>query len=210
MGLFDFFKKKNVNYGTRIESYSHAVDYWRTRREAPFVMYVFNSSADAKTALLELPYIHKDSNSDNLICDYTFNFGYYGTPLKKWEAFVSGSSLTHEMWEQLHIAFKKHNGERKNDFEPEKIAEVHNASKGNAQNVMFVRDEYVPGNTIKEKMEFESKGIYKYEYKVHKATNKEDAMAFLNLQKVTKKSFYIVVETPEGTFGRDIDGIYEE
>ena len=99
------------------------------------------------------------------------------------------------MWEQLHIVFKKHNGVRKNDLEPEKTTKAPCVSKGNANKVVFSREE-------------EARGQFKY--KIYKAQNKDDAIAFLSLQKVTKKMFYIVVETPEGNFGRDVDGIYEE
>jgi hypothetical protein len=45
---------------------------------------------------------------------------------------------------------------------------------------------------------------------VYQASSKVDAIAFLSKQVVDKPSFYIVVETPEGNFGRDKDGFYEE
>jgi hypothetical protein len=166
-------------------------------KDAPFVYYIFNSSADARAALLELPFIHETSNSDKLNCDHIFHFGYYyHQPSEKWDAFVAGFDLTHEMWEQLHIAFKKHNGKRKNDHEPEKTAKVPDASKGNAKKVVFLREDYAEGD--------------KFKFLVHKAPNKEDALAFLNIQNITKPLCYIEVETPEGILGRDIDGFYEK
>ena len=45
---------------------------------------------------------------------------------------------------------------------------------------------------------------------VYKAPSKVDAMAFLSKIAVDKPSYYVVIETPEGNFGRDKDGIYQE
>lgn len=46
-------------------------------------------------------------------------------------------------------------------------------------------------------------------YEVYKANSKEQALAFLKTKTVTKKLYYIEVETPEGSFGRDINGMYD-
>ena len=45
---------------------------------------------------------------------------------------------------------------------------------------------------------------------VYKALSKVDAIAFLSKQVVDKPFYYVVVETPEGNFGRDKDGFYQE
>jgi len=45
---------------------------------------------------------------------------------------------------------------------------------------------------------------------VYKASSKTDAMAFLSNLTVDRSSYFVVVETPEGNFGRDINGIYQE
>lgn len=47
-------------------------------------------------------------------------------------------------------------------------------------------------------------------YEVYAAEKKADALAFLKFKSVHKPNFYIVVDTPEGNIGRDINGIYEE
>lgn len=47
-------------------------------------------------------------------------------------------------------------------------------------------------------------------YEVYEADSKVDALAFLETKRVTQEFYYIVVETPEGSFGRDVNGIYEE
>jgi hypothetical protein len=45
---------------------------------------------------------------------------------------------------------------------------------------------------------------------VYSAPEKADAIAFLEEQTVTHPSFFVVVETPDGNFGKDKDGIYQE
>ena len=51
-------------------------------------------------------------------------------------------------------------------------------------------------------------GLFTYE--CYKGNNKADAMAFLKDKIVSECLYYIIVETPEGNFGRDKGGIYEE
>jgi len=45
---------------------------------------------------------------------------------------------------------------------------------------------------------------------IYKAPTKVDAMAFLSKITVDQPSYFVVVETPEGNYGRDKDGIYQE
>jgi hypothetical protein len=52
------------------------------------------------------------------------------------------------------------------------------------------------------------KGIYTYE--TYEAATKADALAFLETVEVDKDFHYIVVLTPEGNWGKDRRGIYEE
>ncbi len=47
-------------------------------------------------------------------------------------------------------------------------------------------------------------------YRVHRAPSKAAAMAFLQANPVPRNYLYLIVETPDGDFGRDINGIYEE
>jgi len=47
-------------------------------------------------------------------------------------------------------------------------------------------------------------------YRVHKAPDAASAKAFLEQNPVTKQFYYIVVETPEGNYCRDIQGMYKE
>jgi len=47
-------------------------------------------------------------------------------------------------------------------------------------------------------------------YEIHKADSREDAVTFLKSKSVTKGLYYIIVEYPGGSMGKDIDGIFQE
>lgn len=47
-------------------------------------------------------------------------------------------------------------------------------------------------------------------YRVYRAPNVADAKTFLEESPVTEPQFFLIVETPEGNFCRDIKGIYKE
>ena len=194
----------SANHGTRIETQSQSMAYWIGERmanpkKAPFVYYIFNSSREARAALLALPFIHEEHPTGKLTCDHIFHFGYYDTtenniPTGKWDAFIAGYDLTHEMWEQIHFAFKKHNGTMKSDLEPDKNVQTASIQRGNSSKVVFVREDRNDLGT----------------YLTYKGPSKADAMAFLSEQHITQPSYYVVVETPDGNFGKDIQGFYKE
>jgi len=47
-------------------------------------------------------------------------------------------------------------------------------------------------------------------YRVHTAPDAASAKAFLEKNPVPAKLFYLIVETPEGNYCRDVNGIYKE
>ena len=58
--------------------------------------------------------------------------------------------------------------------------------------------------------EVKTKMGIKQTYDVHTANNKEDAMAFLEKTKVDIQHHYVIVETPEGNWGKDCMGVFKE
>lgn len=50
----------------------------------------------------------------------------------------------------------------------------------------------------------------KQTYDVHTANSKEDALVFLEKTKVDAQHYYVIVETPEGNWGKDCIGVFEE
>ena len=197
------------NRGMLVNTMSKSLAYWlgerfSSPRKDPFVYYIFTNAQDAEAAMLDLPYIHLAYDTGNLVCDHLFRYGYFavtnnGTLTGEYDAFIAGADLTHEMWTQIHEVFKAHNGTKKNDLEPEKTTATTAARPsappaGDAAKVRFVRENRKDASV----------------WRTHSAPTKADAVAFLATQSVTQPLYYVVVETPEGNYGRDKDGFYQE
>ena len=198
-----FYERDNM--GTRQESMSQAMSYWMVERmgkaeKPPFTLFTMPSARAAEEALLELPFIHKAADSGKLICDRLMTFGYYettenGTPTGEYEALVTGSDLTLEEFKLAEEAFTKRGGTCKNHDAPSATIKAQ-ATHGDVKKVRY--KETVKGND----------GISTYE--VYTAPDKASAMAYLRTRTVSQRLYYVVVETPEGNFGRDINGFYQE
>lgn len=195
--------KEKDNLGTRHDNVEFATGYWMSRmsqvRKDPYVMYVFDNGDDAREALLELPCIHAAADTGNLISTEILIFGYYQRDDGKYEAIICGDELTYELWEQAKESFARHGGERKNDLEPEKRAAAPPKTvTGDASKVVYVREDRQQqmGQTMI--------------YRIHKGPDAASAKAFLEKNPVSRQFYYIVVETPEGNYCRDIQGIYKE
>lgn len=191
------------NCGTRHDRLSLATTYWMARmtspKKDPYVMYVFDRANDAEEALLELPCIHVAKDTKALVCTEVLIFGYYKREDGKYEALVCGADLTHEIWEQARASFAKHGGQRKNELEPEKrTAPAKPEKAARPGKVKFVREDR------------QSKMGKTLIYRIHEAPDAASAKAYLEQNPVTQPLYYLVVETPEGNYCRDIDGIYKE
>jgi len=191
------------NMGTRQDTLSKASTYWITRNMSqkfdPFVIYVFDKESCARDALLDLDYIHVAKDTGKLICTKTLIFGYYPVENGKYEAIVCGGDLTHELWAVAKESFTKHGGKRKNDQEPEKKASsTPVTTKAKPGNVTFARED--------RQLKMGQAMIYR----IYKGPDSASAKAFLLQNPVTKNFFYIIVETPEGNYCRDTQGIYKE
>lgn len=191
------------NMGTRQDTMKQAVSYWMVRNASqkfdPFILYLFDKESDARDALMELDCIHVAKDTSNLICTEPLIFGYYRRDDGKYSAIVCGDDLTHELWAAARDSFAKHGGQRKNDQEPEKRASAATETKmAKPDKVTFVREKRKQGLT----------GTLIY--RIHKAPDAASAKAFLQQNPVNERLYYIVVETPDGNYGRDIEGIYKE
>ena len=47
-------------------------------------------------------------------------------------------------------------------------------------------------------------------YEMYKAKTAQEAREFLDTKEVTERLYYVVVETPEGNWAKDIEGMYKE
>ena len=193
------------NRGTRHDTLSLAKGYWMARmsmrKKDPFVLYEFDAEKDARGALLELPCIHVATDSGKLICTEVLLFGYYPTDSGTYEAIVCGDDLSHELWAQAKASFIKHGGRPRGqgELEPEKRAvPAQRAKAPQLGKVVFVREDHQKQSGVT------------MVYRVHKGPDAASAKAFLEQNPVTRQFYYLVVETPEGNYCRDIQGIYKE
>lgn len=193
-----------ANRGMRQDTMSQATAYWMARmssfKKDPFVMHTFENASDARAGLLELPCIHEDEDG-GLICTETLTFGHYQRDDGITEAIVCGDDLTHELWEQAIASFEKHGGKKKNDLEPEeRAASAPQATTGDADKVAFVREDRKPAPL----------GTGTSVYRIYNGPDAASAKAFLDQNPVTEALYFIIVETPEGNYCRDIEGFYKE
>ena len=97
------------NLGTRHDTEQKANNYWISRiamqEKHPFTLFKFTSGSDAEQAFLELPYIHKAKDTNNLICKRPLIFGYYKTKEDTYEAILCGKDLTLDEFNKTENAF---------------------------------------------------------------------------------------------------------
>ncbi|HUP62952.1 MAG TPA: hypothetical protein VNA69_21345 [Thermoanaerobaculia bacterium] len=196
--------RERDNRGTRFDNASVASSYWMARisspKKDPFLLYTFPTEAGAREALLQVPCIRVASDSGNLVCTEVLTFGCYANESGGYEAFLCGADLTHDVWSQAKASFVSHGGKPRGqgELEPERTAAPKIQAAPQPGKVKFVREDR------------ETKMGATLTYRIHRAPDAASAMAFLQDQPVNKQLYYVVVETPEGNYCRDIQGIYKE
>ena len=200
-GTRAYFEKDNL--GMSQDTLSKANVYWIARtssaKKDPFILYIFDSEADARLALLELPCIHAAQDTQRLICTEVITYGTYPTEDGHYEAILAGGDLTHQLWEQAKAAFTRHAGKMKNQQEPESRAPAAPPRKAaSPDKVKYIRED---------RKEIHGQMMT---YRIHRAPDAASAKAFLEKNPVSRKYYYLIVETPEGNYCRDIDGMYKE
>jgi len=195
--------REKDNRGTRQETVSQATAYWLARNMQqkfdPFVLYTFADETSAREALLELECMRLAGDSGKIICTETLIFGYYRTDEGKYEAIVCGDDLSYDLWESARSSFARHGGVKRNEKEPAKEKKAPSSrQQGGAREVKFVREDRREqmGHTLI--------------YRIHNGPDAASAKAFLEENPVTRPLYYLVVETPEGNYCRDKDGMYKE
>jgi hypothetical protein len=220
MGILDWLREKKTqsaasgasdgkayserdNLGTRHENFAEASTWWvvnLTKDKGGFAVYTFGKESDAREAMLELDYIHQARDSGKLISTEPIMFGVYRREDGVWETEIVGKPVTRTMWLAACAAFEKHGGKRKgvSDPPPEAPARKTPAIDDGAK-VEYVREDRRQAPTGQTMI-----------YKVYKGPSASAAKAFLTKNPVSKPLLYLVVETPEGNFCRDIQGMYQE
>jgi len=139
-------------------------------------------------------------DTQKLICRKPLSFGYYSDEKGNYEAVLIGEDLSMEDFEQAQKSFTKFRGKLKNEQKPEDKSSQHVQPKSiDTGKVSFV-EKYSKDNSF----------MSVNTYEIYKVPDAATAKAFLETKKVTKSLYYIIVDTPEGNYGRDIEGMHKE
>lgn len=165
----------------------------------PMAFYLFDSEPKARQALSDISCIATASDTGELICTEVLTYGVFpavdpeGDPC--WGAILAGKSLTLSLWEEARAAFAANGGQARKEEEPDSSAGA-SPAEGDPSLVKFSHERTD-----------DSFGVATYVH--HTAPTKADALAWLKQQSVDQRSYFLVVETPEGVISRDVQGIFE-
>lgn len=200
------------NLGTRYQDAAHARTVWLASHlttYTPVVIYRFPTLDAAHQAITQLSFIHEAADTGELIATEVVEFGCFVNEDGQGEVMICGKGFTLNRWQEAMDKLAAAGGilhrEQKPEAQPsatitpaapeERPAVLAApAAPTKTDNVTFVSEDH--------------KGMHTY--RVHRAPSKAAAMAFLQANPVTQNYLYLIVETPHGDFGRDINGIYEE
>jgi hypothetical protein len=218
-------KREADNIGTRQDTVHKADIYWTARQmktdKEPYLLYWFPSQQAARDALLSLPCIYAAQNSEKLVCTSPLTFGYYRAEGGDYEAILAGWALTLDLFEMARHQFRQHGGKPRGTGElaPSNIQPP--ATIGSAERpTWWGRLAGVFGPSAQKKATAGVRLVKKYKkpnalgttctYEIYSGDGQQSAIDYLKSNPVTKPLFYRVVETPEGNWGCDKDGMYKE
>lgn len=161
----------------------------------PYICYTFKAEDAARKGLSSLSFIKIASDTKEFISLEVLEFGIYETEKKgQWEVVIWGENLTNEMIKESNNMLLAAGGTKKGERISTKKTQNKPVANKKGGKTTYLRTD--------------KKGPHTYE--VHKAPSKEVALGFLKNKTVTKDFYYVIVETTEGTWGKDINGIYQE
>jgi hypothetical protein len=162
---------------------------------SPFTCYLFTTEVAARNGLSSISFIKVASDTNEFISLETLEFGCYDTETNGlWEVIIWGENYTIDLFEESNTKLSAAGGNKKGERKPEES--TRSKPKVNIQSgkATYVRKDVNGSNT----------------YEIYKAPSKSVALEFLKTKSVTKQLYYVIVETPEGNWGKDKDGIYKE
>ncbi len=166
-----------------------------------YVAYMFSNMSEANNALSKLSYILTDRDG-NLSCRKKIHFGAY--PHQEGAVcFVGGEKLNYALWREASAVLPELPGAQyfKVSTEPDVMLELPDVDALNKEGDLQVKSIGVE-DISNESGEFSR--CFKYS-----TISKENALTFLEKTDVREEGVVIHVETPEGIFGKDINGIFE-
>lgn len=189
-----------VQEGINVESHFYTTEGSITKnitaKGYPYFCYRFADQEQAEKAFISLPFIEKAEDTGEFISLKVLEFSCILTDQGDWEVIVWGDDLDSASFAEALKIMKANNGKEVGTREPQATAAPPAAAKAK------------PAKPKVKHISTSQNGPNTYE--VYKADSKEAALAYLQDRTVDKKLYYVVVETPEGSWGRDIQGVYKE
>jgi hypothetical protein len=179
-------------------------DFWAMADADPerfkYVAYMFPTQQEAQDALLQLSFITEGSGGQ-LKCSREVQFGSY-THHGKFVAFVGGNDLHYALWREASAVLPE-----LPNAEYFRVSEAPGVMLEIPDIEQLLRDENLKVEHVENR---EGEGKDYSQYYVYRAPDKQNALEFLKRARVTEAGVHVIVQTPEGTWGKDENGIYQE
>ncbi len=189
--------RQSDNMGIFHNSPEISSEYWLQRNSTqnyePFLLYKFSEESDAVNALLDIDCIKIAEDTEEIICTEALIYGYYPVQGGEYEVVLCGEGISRALFINAKKSFIKNKGIKLKEKEPDATDE----DKKHEQVKFF-----------KEKSEVRSG--HTYTYRIYKGPNAKAAVTFLEENPVEENLLNIIVETPEGNYGRNNQGIFKQ
>ena len=161
----------------------------------PYICYTFKTEETAKKGLSSISFIKTASDTNEFISLEVLEFGCYETETKGlWEVIIWGANFNNEMFNESASKLSAAGGMKKGGRVPPEKKQTKPKPTNKAGKATYDRTDKQGPNT----------------YEVYKAPSQSVALEFLKKKSVNKPLYYVIIETPEGNWGKDKDGIYQE
>jgi len=179
-------------------------DFWSRAEADPegfkYVAYLLPDMEDAQNALEQSSFLEQGTDG-RLRCYQDLMVGFYPHQGKA-VCFVGGENLSYALWGEASAVMPELPGAEyfRVSTAPEvllEIPDVEGALRDDSLQITHV------GNR-------DGEGDDYSQYYVYKAPDRDNAVEFLRRARVDEPGIHVVVETPEGVWGKDLNGIYQE
>lgn len=177
-----------------------------TGSEEPMIEATFKRRVDARSALLDLPYFYSNPDQEHFFCCRPIEYGLSQLSNLLFGVHLGGVDLRPRDLQFAEDVFVRRGG----DVRFVSVGCRSDLSKKRREVARSAKKYASTGQVKFIKTERRSMGGVDFEFDVYAADSEREALLFLSRETVGESFRYIVVETPEGSFGKDIDGVYRE
>ncbi len=191
------------NCALRIQRLVDALDFWndyeKERAGIPYLRFAFGTRFQATEALESLSCVHRAKDTGHLVCTEPVTLGCYRTADGSYEVFLAGEQLSPRVWSEAVEKFPAFHGRYRSQHKPDSSPKKTGPQP--ASRSVTLKKEYYQLDVDRTRY-----------FRIFEAAAKESARAFLRRREnnINHPDHTIVVETPDGTFYRDINGIHAE